>query len=312
MGFAGSGEEAGAEHVGGELDQAVVLGSAGHHLARTDDLADRRLGLALGLQADDLGRRGDRIAGGVLVEQFVGADLGFVALGLGHALAHRGAAGLHVGDADAVAIALDAGPVELAGQADKDAATAVDLHRLGRQLDGDEVVARTDVVAVLRVQRQSGGLGFARADVGAAPVDLELRLLQRVHQQFRGVVGADRLAVHPRSVECGGAGVDRGTEQRPGDDGLRIFRRCTPSHLNAQSNSAPQDEARTVMVCMVGSLPGDGCRGGLFGGDQTAPGRGEDEQDVEGGHGQGAEEGGFTLGIHGACLPAPLHLQQEE
>lgn len=38
--------------------------------------------------------------------------------------------------------------------------------------------------------------------------------------------------------------------------------------------------------------------GGLFGGDQTAPGRGEDEQDVEGGHGQGAEEGGFTLGIH--------------
>lgn len=71
-----------------------------------------------------------------------------------------------------------------------------------------------------------------------------------------------------------------------------------PSQRNAQSNSAPQEEARTVMVCMVGSLPGDGCRGGLFGGDQAAPGRGEDEQDVEGGHGQGAEEGGFTLGIH--------------
>nr|ACD38825.1 hypothetical protein PACL_0577 [Pseudomonas aeruginosa] len=67
-----------------------------------------------------------------------------------------------------------------------------------------------------------------------------------------------------------------------------------------------------MMVCMVGSLPGDGCRGGLFGGDQTAPGRGEDEQDVEGGHGQCAKEGGFTLGIHGACLPAPLHFQQEE
>lgn len=193
-----------------------MLVGAGHHLARADDLADRRLGLALGLQADDLGRRGDRIAGGVLVEQFVGADLGFVALGLGHALVHRGAAGLHVGDADAVAIALDAGPVELAGQPYDDPAAAVDLQRLGRQLHGHEVKVRTDVVAVLRVQRQSGGLGFARADVGAAPVDLELRLLQRVHQQFRGVVGADRLAVHPCRVECCGACVDRGTEQRPG------------------------------------------------------------------------------------------------
>ncbi|MNR17271.1 hypothetical protein D3C85_1339210 [compost metagenome] len=101
----------------------------------------------------------------MLVEQLVGAELGLVALGLGDALADRGAAGLHVGDADAVAVALDARPVQGSREAHDDPAAAVDLQRLGLQLNRHEVVAGADVQTVAGVQGQAGGLRLARGEV---------------------------------------------------------------------------------------------------------------------------------------------------
>lgn len=47
------------------------------------------------------------------------------------------------------------------------------------------------------------------------------------------------------------------------------------------------------------SLRGE-CRRGLLAGDVAGGGEADDQEDVEGGHGQGAEEGGFTLRVHGA------------
>src|SRR5690606_36344813 len=62
------GKQAGAEHVRGELDQSGVILGADHQLAGSSDFAGTGFRLALGLEADDFGRGGAGLAGGVFIE----------------------------------------------------------------------------------------------------------------------------------------------------------------------------------------------------------------------------------------------------
>jgi hypothetical protein len=223
------GEQAGAEHLGTDLDQAGELFGTDHHLLGTAYHADTGFRRALGLEPNDVGRGGDSLAGGVLVEDFVGADLGRVALRLGDILRNSSASGLHVGYANAITGPTNACPVELAGQANDDATAAIDFQRRGGEFDSLVVVARADLVAVPGVQLQPGGLGLSHRDIRAPPIHVVLRIAQRVHQQLGGVVCRQVAAVDAGRVERRGAGVNRGTElgawaaHRPMAEDVHVF-----------------------------------------------------------------------------------------
>ena len=97
-------EEAGAEHLGADLDQAWVILSADHQVAGTGDFTDSVLRRAFGSQPDDVRRRGDGDPAGVLEQQLIGTNLRSVRRRFRYAHADRCASRLNVGNADAVVV----------------------------------------------------------------------------------------------------------------------------------------------------------------------------------------------------------------